>query len=126
MSIFLPLALLAVQAAPTLPERFRDLAAAQDMVGTCAKLDPSPAMRARVSKARAAAAAVIARARATGRGADADRGQRDWSAMRDDVDTSCIVGPGETRRSAYADLVTRYEQVARDTRAALASTNKGR
>ncbi len=118
--------LIAAQAAPALPERFADVARTQDMVRLCAKLDSAPATRARVARARTAATAVLTRARGAGRAADVAQGQRDWAALRGDVDTSCIVGPGETGRTAYADLITDYERATRDAGKALSSLPKGR
>ncbi|WP_294298580.1 hypothetical protein [uncultured Sphingomonas sp.] len=113
-------ALLALQA-PTLTDRFRDLAQAEQQVARCAHLDRSPATLARVRRASSAAAAVSARARTA-----ATAGKRAWVAMRDGVDDSCIVGPTETGRSSYRDMIAHYEQTTRDVAAALRASGKGR
>lgn len=113
-------ALLALQAL-TLTDRFRDLAQAEQQVAKCAHLDRSPATLARVKRARTTAAAVSARAKSA-----ATAGKRAWVAMRDGVDDSCIVGPQETNRSSYRDMVAHYEQTTRDAAAALRTSGKGR
>ncbi|WP_294338097.1 hypothetical protein [uncultured Sphingomonas sp.] len=113
-------ALLALQA-PTLTDRFRDLAQAEQQVARCAHLDRGPATLARVKRARSAAAAVFARAKSA-----ATAGKRAWIAIRDGVDDSCIVGPGETNRSSYRDMVAYYEQTTRDVAAAIRTFGKGR
>ena len=118
--------IIAAQAAPALPERFADIARTQDMVRLCAKLDRAPATRARVARAHMAANTVLTRARSVRRAADVAQGRRDWAALRGDVDTSCIVGPGETGRTAYADLITDYERATRNAGTALSSLPKGR
>lgn len=120
-----PVLLLAAQVAPP-PARFVDLARTQDMARRCVRLDPSPAARARLARASTAANSVVTRPRASRQAEAVAQGQRDWSAMRDGVDTSCIVGPGETGRSAYADLLTDYETAIRAAGAGLSSNAKGR
>ncbi|KQN25095.1 hypothetical protein ASE86_02195 [Sphingomonas sp. Leaf33] len=112
--------LLALQA-PTLTDRFRDLAAAEQQAAKWAHLDRRPATLARIKSARAAAAAVSARAKPA-----ATAGRRAWIAMRDGVDDSCIVGPTETGRSSYRDMIAHYEQTTRDVAAALRASGKGR
>lgn len=112
--------LLALQA-PTLPDRFRDLAQAEQQVAKCAHLDRSSATVARVKRARAAAQAVYARDLVA-----ATAGRRAWAAMRDGVDDSCIVGPTETGRSSYRDMIAHYEHTTRDVAAALRASGKGR
>lgn len=113
-------ALLALQA-PTLTDRFRDLAQAEQQVAKCAHLDRSRATHTRLRRARAAAAAVSARAASA-----ATAGKRAWIAMRDHVDDSCIVGPGETGRGSYRDMIAHYEHMTRDAATALRASGKGR
>ncbi|URW75154.1 hypothetical protein M9980_11435 [Sphingomonas donggukensis] len=109
MSPILVLALLATPTAPSLSERFQALAQAEHMVRKCASLDRSAATIARAKRSHAAAAAVSARARAA-----AAEGRRTWTAMQGQVDDSCIVGPRETPRRSYRDLLDQYERTTRD------------
>lgn len=95
---------------------FQAVAQAQYMAGHCAHLDRSAKARLRLQRARDEARMLAVRAGRLGYGDAVATGARHWRARRDEVDTSCIVGPQETNASAYSGLLSDYEEQNRQTR----------
>ncbi|WDF71275.1 hypothetical protein [Novosphingobium sp. KACC 22771] len=95
---------------------FQAVAQAQYMAGHCAHLDRSAKARRRLQRAREEARMLAVRAGRLGYGDAVATGARHWRVRRDEVDTSCIVGPQETNASAYSGLLSDYEEQNRQTR----------
>ena len=99
---------LAMAPASELSERLFELELSRYMATKCRKLDRSGKASSAYGSALRNYSSVVADAKKTGRAAFVAAARRRLNTASGEVDTSCIVGPQETPRMAYASLLSDF------------------
>ncbi|WP_333836856.1 hypothetical protein [Novosphingobium sp.] len=93
----------------------------RDMATNCLRLDRSRQALASYRSALRRYDGVVTTMRGGSAAAMLAKARQRWKSSRADVDTSCIVGPQETPRTAYASLISDFDRATAAVRRMLAA-----